>query len=70
MLTGYCTGVALGVTASKENSVLFKMSLTPFYPVSARPLFLLERVTLPPSFYTSFKNIVMMKLGTIKEVSS
>ena len=41
ILTGYCTGFEQGVTALEKISLLFKMSLTPFYPVSGRHLFLL-----------------------------
>ena len=42
ILTGYCTGFEQSVTALEKISLLFKMSLTPFYPVSGKHLFLLE----------------------------
>ena len=40
LLTRYCTGCAQKVTAWEKYSLLFKIFVTPFYPVSGRPLFL------------------------------
>ena len=41
LLTVYCTGYVQRVTAWEESSLLFNIFLTPLYPVSSRPLFLL-----------------------------
>ena len=54
ILTGYCTAFAQGVTALEKNSLLFKMSLTSFYPVSGRPLILSGKGHFASSFLYQF----------------
>ena len=54
-------------TTSGKNSLLFKMSLNPFYLVSGRPLFLpgMGHIAFSTS-KASCKNVIMTKFGRLK----